>query len=180
MTRARQRALTYRRPVGGCIGGSSRTPKRRSRTRSTGRASNAILTAHTAVRSANRPAMWISLVEVRAGLDLAVEAGAAPVLLLRQTPFYHADGTPRCRARLQSPYGLPSPCPVSTSRSRCVGHFREFFFARASRRLYVTPPDLRRFRPPSTPASPCTTKRFFRCVIAGDVTSHRTANKTLP
>ena len=28
------------------------------------------------------------------GLDLAVEAGAAPVFLLRQTPFYHADGRP--------------------------------------------------------------------------------------
>jgi len=86
-----------------------------------------------------------------AGLDLAVEAGAAPVVLLRQTPFYHADGTPRCRARLQSPYGLPLPCPESTSRSPCVVHFREFFFALASRRLYMTPPDLRGFRPPSTP-----------------------------
>jgi hypothetical protein len=60
MTCARQRAHTYRRPVGGCIGGSSRTPKtRRSRTKSTGRVSNAILTAHSALRPADRPAIWI-------------------------------------------------------------------------------------------------------------------------
>jgi hypothetical protein len=93
-----------------------------------------------------------------AGLDLAVEAGAAPVVFLRQTPFYHADGTPRCRARLQSPYEPPSPCPASTSRSRCVVTSGEFFFALASRRLYVTPPDLcgfrPGFRPPSTPSDP--------------------------
>ena len=59
-----------------------------------------------------------------AGLDLAVEAGAAPVVLLWQTPFYHADGPSRFRARLQSPYGLPTPCPESTSRSPCVECFR--------------------------------------------------------
>ncbi|MEM5373298.1 hypothetical protein V4C53_46205, partial [Paraburkholderia azotifigens] len=60
-----------------------------------------------------------------AGLDLAVEAGAAPVVLLWQTPFYHADGPPRFRARLQSPYGLPTPRPESTSRSPCVERFRD-------------------------------------------------------
>jgi len=37
-----------------------------------------------------------------AELDLAVEAGAAPVVLLRQTPFYHAPGSMRCGARLES------------------------------------------------------------------------------
>ena len=50
-----------------------------------------------------------------AGLDLAVEAGVAPVVLPWQTPFYHVAAATRCRSRLQSPYGLPTPRPVSSS-----------------------------------------------------------------
>ncbi|WP_157648185.1 hypothetical protein [Burkholderia ubonensis] len=56
-------------------------------------------------------------------LDLAVEAGAAPVVLLRQTPFYHAPSPMRRGARLQSPYGLPTSRPASTSRFRQVRRF---------------------------------------------------------
>lgn len=50
-----------------------------------------------------------------AGLDLAVEAGIAPVVLPWQTPFYHVATATRCRARLQSPSGLPTPRPASPS-----------------------------------------------------------------
>ncbi|WP_155754546.1 hypothetical protein [Burkholderia stagnalis] len=53
-------------------------------------------------------------------LDLAVEAGAAPVVLLRQTPFYHAPSPMRRGARLQSPYGLLTSRPASISRFRQV------------------------------------------------------------
>jgi hypothetical protein len=49
-----------------------------------------------------------------AGLDLAVEAGVAPVVLPWQTPFYHVAGATRRRSRLQSPYGLSTPRPASS------------------------------------------------------------------
>ena len=86
------------------------------------------------------------------GLDLAVEAGAAPVvLLLWQTPFYHADGPPRFRARLQSPHGLPTPCPESTSRSAYVERFRDVcLHPRAWRRRTMTPPFIVGIQPPFT------------------------------
>jgi hypothetical protein len=50
-----------------------------------------------------------------AGLDLAVEAGVAPVVLPWQTPFYHVAAATRCESRLQSPYGLSTPRPASSS-----------------------------------------------------------------
>ena len=92
------------------------------------------------------------------GLDLAVEAGAAPVvLLLWQTPFYHADGPPRFRARLQSPHGLPTPCPESTSRSAYVERFRDVcLHPRAWRRRTMTPPFIVGIQPPFTVARPWT------------------------
>ncbi|MDY7806153.1 hypothetical protein U0E23_27300 [Burkholderia stagnalis] len=62
------------------------------------------------------------------GLDLAVEAGAAPVVLLRQTPFYHAPSPIRRGARLQSPYGLLPSRPASTSHFRQADHFRNIDF----------------------------------------------------
>ena len=61
-------------------------------------------------------------------LDLAVEAGAAPVVLLRQTPFYHAHRPMRRGARLQSPYGLLTSRPASTSRFRQVGRVQNADF----------------------------------------------------
>ncbi|WP_139111339.1 hypothetical protein [Ralstonia pickettii] len=80
-----------------------------------------------------------------AELDLAVEAGAAPVVLLRQTPFYHAPGSMRRGARLQSPYGLltsrlaqPLARPASTV-------FAISIFMRAPCRHSMTPPEKRGF-----------------------------------
>ncbi len=54
-----------------------RTPKMRSRPRSTGRASNAILAAHTALRPAGGPAIWIPC------------GGAAPNWTWRLRPVPH-------------------------------------------------------------------------------------------
>ncbi|WP_232452801.1 hypothetical protein [Burkholderia ubonensis] len=68
-------------------------------------------------------------------LDLAVEAGAAPVVLLRQTPFYHAPSPMRRGARLPSPYGLLTSRSASTSRLRQVRRFRNIDFYTC-----VTPP----------------------------------------
>ncbi|WP_080406930.1 hypothetical protein [Burkholderia ubonensis] len=62
-------------------------------------------------------------------LCLAVEAGAAPVVLLRQTPFYHAPNPMRREARLQSPYGLLTSRPASISRFRQVRRFCNVDFA---------------------------------------------------
>lgn len=144
-TCARQRAHRDRRPVGGCIGASSRTPKTRSQPRSTGRASNAILIAHTALRPANGPAIRIPC------------GGAAPYWTWRLRPvprllFFFGKRLSTMR---------PAQCDAGRASSRPTGSLRraphqhpasDRFVASATSILelvschrYVTPPEKRGF-----------------------------------
>jgi hypothetical protein len=70
-----------------------------------------------------------------AGLDLAVEAGVAPVVLPWQPPFYHATGPTQRWARLQSPYGLLTSRITETPCSSRADRLDNFYFY-----LRVVPP----------------------------------------
>lgn len=78
-------------------------------------------------------------------LDLAVEAGAAPVVLLRQTPFYHAPSSMRRGARLRRPTGFLRRAPHQYPASDRLVASATSIFTLASCRRYVTPPEKRGF-----------------------------------